>query len=70
MVVEISTFEKLEHKTLMQCDANADAEAVADTDADADDRGDFNSSPCTSYRRAKMNFGSSANPRGMRFPQN
>ena len=43
------TFEKLAYKTLSQCDGNADA----DVDAEADDRGDYNSSPCTSYRRAK-----------------
>ena len=41
MAVEIYTFEKLEHKTLRQCDV------------DADDRGDYNSSPCTKYIRAK-----------------
>ena len=35
-------FGKLGNKTLSQCDRNADAE----------DRGDCNSSPCTSYRRA------------------
>ena len=45
VAVEIRTFEKLEHKILTQCDA------------DTDDRGDYNyySSPCTSYRRAKIN---------------
>ena len=32
-------------KTLTQCDGNANA--------NANDRGDYNSSPCTSYRRAK-----------------
>ena len=32
-------------KTLTQCEGNANA--------NADDRGDYNSSPCTSYRRAK-----------------
>ena len=31
-------FAKLEHKTLMQCDTNADM------NEDADDRGDYNSS--------------------------
>ena len=31
------------HKTLTQCDP----------DVDTDDRGDYNSSPCTLYRRAK-----------------
>ena len=36
-------FHKLEHRTLTQCDTNTDA----------DDRGDYNSSPCTSYRRAE-----------------
>ena len=50
VAVEIWTFEKLAYKTLSQCDGNADA----DTDAEADDRGDYNSSPCTSYRRAKL----------------
>ena len=50
MAIEIGTFEKLAYKTLSQCDGNADADADADTDAD--DRGDCNSSPCTSYRRA------------------
>ena len=34
-------------KTLTQCDGNGNA------NANADDRGDYNSSPCTSYRRAK-----------------
>ena len=34
-------FERLEHKTLTHCDA------------DTHDRVDYNSSPCTSYRRAK-----------------
>ena len=34
--------EKLAYKTLSQCDGNADT----------DDLGDYNSSPCTSYRRA------------------
>ena len=41
VVVEIWTFEKPEHKTLTQCDVAAD------------DRGDYNSSHCTSYRWAK-----------------
>ena len=40
VVVEVWTFEKPEHKTLMQ------------RDADAEDRGNYNSSPCTSYRWA------------------
>ena len=35
-------------KTLTQCDGNGNA--------NADDRGDYNSSPCTSYRRAKNRF--------------
>ena len=43
-VAEIRTFEKLAYKTLSQCDGNADMEL--------DDRGDYSSSPCTSYRRA------------------
>ena len=34
-------------KTLTQCDGNGNA------NANADDRGDYNSSPCTSYRWAK-----------------
>ena len=40
-------------KTLTQCDGNGNA------NANADNRGDYNSSPCTSYRRAKncYNFG-------------
>ena len=38
-------------KTLTQCDGNGNA------NANTDDRGDYNSSPCTSYRRAK-NVGS------------
>ena len=38
MAVEIQTFEKLAYITLWQCDGNADA----------DNRGDYNSSPCTS----------------------
>ena len=37
-------FYKLEHKTLTQCDMDADV--------NENDRGDYNSSPCTSYRRA------------------
>ena len=37
-------------KTLTQCDGNRNA------NANVDDRGDYNSSPCTSYRRAKNNF--------------
>ena len=36
-------------KTLTQCDWNGNA----NENANADDRGDYNSSPCTSYRRAK-----------------
>ena len=36
-------------KTLTQCDGNGNA----NTNANADNRGDYNSSPCTSYRRAK-----------------
>ena len=35
-------------KTLTQCDGNGNA--------NVDDRGDYNSSPCTSYRQAKNNF--------------
>ena len=34
-------------KTSTQCDGNGNA------NANVDDRGDYNSSPCTSYRRAK-----------------
>ena len=45
VAVEIWTFEKLAYKTLSQCDRNVDAEA--------DGRGDYNSSLCTLYRRAK-----------------
>ena len=37
-------------KTLTQCDGNGNANANAN--ANVDDRGDYNSSPCTSYRRA------------------
>ena len=50
-------------KTLTQCDgngnanananANENANANANANANVDDRGDYNSSPCTSYRRAK-----------------
>ena len=36
-------------KTLTQCDGNGNTNA----NANVDDRGDYNSSPCTSYRRAK-----------------
>ena len=36
-------------KTLTQCDGNGNANA----NANVDDRGDYNSFPCTSYRRAK-----------------
>ena len=39
-------------KTLTQCDGNGNANA----NANVDDRGDYNSSPCTSYRRAKNLF--------------
>ena len=42
------------YKTLSQCDGNADADTVAD--ADANNRGDYNSSPCTSYKRANNQF--------------
>ena len=41
-------------KTLTQCDGNGNANA--NENANADDRGDYNSSPCTSYRRAKKRF--------------
>ena len=37
-------------KTLTQCDGNGNANENAN--ANADDRGDYNSSPCLSYRRA------------------
>ena len=37
-------------KTLTQCDGNGNGNANAN--ANVDDRGDYNSSPCTSYRRA------------------
>ena len=42
-------------KTLTQCDGNGNANANANenANANADDRGDYNSSLCTSYRRAK-----------------
>ena len=42
-------------KTLTQCDGNGNANVNANANANAnvDDRGDYNSSPCTSYRRAK-----------------
>ena len=40
-------------KTLTQCDRNGNANANENANANADDRGDYNSSPCTSYRRAK-----------------
>ena len=40
-------------KTLTQCDGNGNANANANANANVDDRGDYNSSPCTSYRRAK-----------------
>ena len=38
-------FQKLEHKSLTQCDTNVDA--------NVDDRSDYNSSSFLSYRRAK-----------------
>ena len=41
-------------KTLTQCDGNGNANANAN--ANVDDRGDYNSSPCTSYRRAKKSW--------------
>ena len=37
-------------KTLTQCDGNGNG------NANVDDRGDYNSSPCTSYRRAKNSW--------------
>ena len=37
-------------KTLTQCDGNGNG------NANLDDRGDYNSSPCTSYRRAKNQY--------------
>ena len=42
-------------KTLTQCDGNGNGNGNANANANAnvDDRGDYNSSPCTSYRRAK-----------------
>ena len=40
-------------KTLTQCDGNGNANTNANANANVDDRGDYNSSPCTSYRRAK-----------------
>ena len=40
-------------KTLTQCDGNGNANA----NANVDDLGDYNSSPCTSYRRAKKQTG-------------
>ena len=43
-------------KTLTQCDGNGNANANANANANVDDRGDYNSSPCTSYRRAKNNI--------------
>ena len=43
-------------KTLTQCDGNGNANANANANANVDDRGDYNSSPCTSYRRAKNNM--------------
>ena len=42
LVVEIQTFEKHAYKTLTQYDGNGNT----------DERGDYNSSSCTSYRRA------------------
>ena len=44
-------------KTLTQCDWNGNANANANANANVDDRGDYNSSPCTSYRRAKKMHG-------------
>ena len=38
-------------KTLTQCDGNGNRNGNGN--ANVDDRGDYNSSPCTSYRRAK-----------------
>ena len=55
--VEIWTFKKFAYKNLSQCDGNADA----NTDADAYDRGDCNSSPCNSYRRAENCYLQSSN---------
>ena len=40
-------------KTLTQCDGNGNANENANANTNVDDRGDYNSSPCTSYRRAK-----------------
>ena len=47
MFADIWTLKKLAYKHLTQCDADTYVNAYAD------DRGDNNSSPCTSYRRAK-----------------
>ena len=47
VVAEILSYEKLAYRTLTQCDENGNA----------DDRSDYNSSPCTSYRRAKNLMG-------------
>ena len=46
-------------KTLTQCDGNGNA----NENANADDRGDYNSSPCTSYRRAKKTKRLNSSPR-------
>ena len=47
-------------KTLTQCDGNGNgngnANANANANANVDDQGDYNSSPCTSYRRAKKDL--------------
>ena len=43
---DMSFWKKLAYKTSPQCDADAN------TNANADYRGDYNSSRCTSYRRA------------------
>ena len=51
--VRSDCWDKSIWKTLTQCDGNGNGNANANENANADDRGDYNSSPCTSYRRAK-----------------
>ena len=51
--VRSDCWDKSIWKTLTQCDGNGNANANAN--ANVDDRGDYNSSPCTRYRRATKN---------------
>ena len=55
-------------KTLTQCDGNGNGNGNANANANVDDRGDYNSSPCTSYRRAKNCLTSSVSSKCQDLP--